>query len=99
MSSNRIPLNPTLRPNITDRENAWNLVPGDIVENWKPHHLVVGSKDATGLQRAEKMYYVPCVHCGRHVGRIKAEGAVKACELHNCTEISGLRRESGFDGR
>ena len=94
-----MPLNLTLRPNITHRESAWDLVPGDIVENWQPHHLVVGSRDATGLQREEKMYYVPCVRCGRHVGRIKAEGIVEACERHNCAEFKRLRRESGFDGR
>lgn len=85
----------TLRPNISERESAWDLVPGDIVERWKPNHLVVGSRDATGLQREEKMYYVPCVRCGRHVGRIKAEGVIEACERHNCAEFKRLRRETG----
>lgn len=99
MSIDKILQNLTLKPNITDRENAWNLVPGDIVEEWQPHHLVVGSRDATDLQREEKMYYVPCVRCGRHVGRIKTEGIVEACKRHNCAEFKRLRRESSIDGR
>ena len=85
--------NITLRPNITEKESAWNLVPGDIVERWRRNHLVVGSRDATGLQHEEKMYYVPCVLCGRHVGRIRAEGVVDACEHHNCAEFKRLGRE------
>ena len=64
MSDNKVPPNLTLRPNITDKEFAWNLVPGDIVEKWQPYHLVVDSRNATTLQREEKMYYVPCVLCG-----------------------------------
>lgn len=96
MNNDETPPNLTLRPNITDKENAWNLVPGDIVEKWQRYHLVVGSRDATDLQREEKMYYVPCVRCGRHVGRIKSEGIVEACERHNCAEFKRLRREPGF---
>ena len=85
--------NLTLRPNITEKESAWHLVPGDIVERWKPNHLVVGSRDATCLQYEEKMYYVQCVFCGRHVGRIKAEGVVDVCERHNCPEFNRLQRK------
>lgn len=99
MNNDKTLPNLTLRPNITDKENAWNLVPGDIVEKWQPYHLVVSSRDATGLQREEKMYYVPCVRCGRHVGRIKSEGIVDACERYNCAEFKRLQRESGFIGR
>lgn len=84
--------NLALRPNITEKENAWNLVPGDIVEHWMPHYLSVGSREATQLQREERMYYAPCVFCGRHIGRIKVEGAVETCARNNCEESNRPRK-------
>ena len=85
--------NVTLRPNITENDSAWNLVPGDIVELWSPTYLVVSSREATDLQREEKMYYVPCVYCRRLVGRIMTEGVVEACKRHKCPEFNRVRQE------
>jgi len=82
--------NIALKPNITERENAWNLVPGDIVERWNPNHLTAHSREATDLQNEEKMYYKPCALCGRHEGRIKREGPVQTCRDHNCPEIHNI---------
>ena len=86
----------TLRPNITEREEAWKLVPGDIVEQWSPDHMRADRTDATPLQREERTYYEPCVFCGRYVGRIKQEGPVAACEANACPERSRqpARRET-----
>lgn len=84
MDRDKVPSNVALRSNITERENAWDLVPGDIVEGWEPSYLVVSSKQATDLQREEKMYYAPCAYCGRHIDRINLEGPVKACEGRPC---------------
>ena len=92
MNSDKRPANLALRPNITEWRHAWNLVPGDIVERWKPNYLSPDAKDATDLQHEEKMYYVPCCFCGRHVGRIRAEGPVDACELNPCPETQRRRR-------
>ncbi len=76
----------TLRPNITERENAWTLVPGDIVEQWRPSHMRADFTEASALQREEKMYYAPCTFCGRPIGRIKQEGPVAMCERYGCPE-------------
>ena len=84
--------NLSLRPNITEHENAWNLVPGDIVERWKPNYLLADTNEATALQREEKMYYVACCFCGRHEGQIKADGPVDACERNRCPEVRRHRR-------
>lgn len=84
--------NVTLRPNITEKDSAWNLVPGDIIELWNPTYLAVSAREATDLQREEKMYYVPCAYCRRYVSRIKAEGAVEACKRHRCPEFNRVLR-------
>ena len=92
MSDDKRPTNLALRPNITEHQYAWNLVPGDIVERWNRNYLLADAKEATALQREEKMYYAPCCFCGRHVGRIKAEGPVDACERSPCPEAQRRRR-------
>lgn len=93
MRENHNATNVTLRPNITEKDSAWNLVPGDIVELWYPTYLAVGSREATDLQREERMYYVPCVYCHRLVGRIMTEGVVEACKLQKCPEFNRIERE------
>ena len=83
--------NVTLRPNITDREDAWTRVPGDIVEQWEQNFLDARYREPTDLQREERDYYRPCSLCGRHVGRIKLEGPVHACERNACPERNRSR--------
>lgn len=78
--------NIALRPNITERKDAWTLVPGDIVEHWRPDHLTRHSTEAAVLQREEKMYYRRCALCGRHVGQIKLEGPARICFDSRCPE-------------
>src|SRR3954451_6003149 len=58
---------------------AWHLVPGEIVETWRPGHLR-GPLSATQRQRDEKGLYLSCTLCGRRTHEIAREG----CELANC---------------
>ncbi len=74
-----------IRSNVSDVEN-WTLVPGDIVEMWKPNFLTKHSHDATELQHAEKMYYATCSFCRRTIYAIREQGAVDACRIHHCGE-------------
>ena len=92
MSDYKMSVNVVLRSNITAQGDAWTLVPGDIVEQWKPNHLVVGAIDATLLQREEKGYYVLCAYCKRHVSRIKVDGPVEDCKHYRCSEITRRNR-------
>ena len=73
-----------LRSNITWREEEWDLVPGEIVEKYRPHHL--DSRLRTNpRQISEKMYYVPCSVCKRNIYEINRNG---------CNEISCARSRS-----
>jgi hypothetical protein len=60
-------------------DRAWNLVPGEIVETWRPGHLQ-GPLSATRRQRDEKGLYLSCTLCGRLTHQIAREG----CEAANC---------------
>jgi molecular chaperone DnaK len=65
-----------LRSNVTRREEAWQLVPGDVVKNYKPGWLDVRGS-ATSLQVAESLYYAPCATCRRSTFECEWDG----CEL------------------
>ena len=65
---------------------AWTLVPGDIVELWKPSFVRVDFDDATEFQREERMYYVPCAFCHRTVYEISQQGANEVCARYACGE-------------
>lgn len=69
-----------LRSNVVSRPSAWEVVPGDIVEQWRPNWFDRRSTDATQRQRDEKDYYRDCALCKRSVSRINAEGCVD-CRL------------------
>ena len=73
----------SLRSNISDKEN-WALVPGDIVENWKPNWLVKEWGGSTKFQQYEKMYYEPCTICHRTSYQITNDGPVQHCRDYNC---------------
>lgn len=77
--------NVALRSNILHNQ-AWTLVPGDIVELWKPSFLRVDFDDATEFQREERMYYVPCAFCHRTVYEIRQQGANEVCARYACGE-------------
>jgi len=79
----------SLRSNVAATED-WTLVPGDIVENWKPGFLVTDSRDATDLQRDEKMYYALCAFCRRTIYEIRREGPIETCKRNRCSEATGL---------
>lgn len=75
----------TLRSNVSDVER-WTLVPGDIVELWKPNFLVKDSRESSEFQHDEKMYYVRCAFCRRTIYEIRQQGPVDACSRHRCGE-------------
>ena len=75
-----------LRSNITNATN-WRLVPGDIIERWQPNiWSEYYSKEASQLQREEKMYYERCSHCQRTLYEIRRHGPVQACSQTGCPE-------------
>jgi hypothetical protein len=60
-----------VRSNVTRGLYDWDLVvPGEIVQNHHP----TADQFLTPLQRAEKMYYVPCSECGRTIYEIERDG-------------------------
>lgn len=69
-----------LRSNVIGRSSAWEVVPGDIVERWRPNWFDRRSTDATQRQRDEKDYYRDCSLCKRSISRIDAEGC-QECRL------------------
>jgi len=77
--------NVALRSNVLEFEN-WTLVPGDIVEVWKPNFLVADSREPPEFQRDEKMYYAKCVFCRRTIYEISEQGPVDDCRRHRCGE-------------
>lgn len=68
-----------LRSNVTRREDAWQLVPGDEVAKYKPGWFDVRGS-ATRLQVMERLYYAPCATCRRTGFECQWEG----CELPLC---------------
>src|SRR3954447_21883765 len=60
---------------ITDnaaREAASGLIPGEIIEQYKPHWLSM--RGARHRQRAENGYYAPCSYCERRAHEIGRDG-------------------------
>jgi hypothetical protein len=69
-----------LRSNVVGNQSAWQAVPGDIIEQWRPNWFDRRSANATQRQRDEKDYYRDCSLCKRSVSRINAEGC-QECRL------------------
>lgn len=62
-----------LRSNVVDRDDAWDLVPGEVLADRRPD-LMRKPNRPTQLQVSERMYYVPCGVCGRTINLIMREG-------------------------
>jgi hypothetical protein len=60
-----------LRSNISLEKNGWHLVPGETVERYVPKFTQI---KLTSRQEAERIYYVPCVTCGRLIYDINLNG-------------------------
>jgi len=62
-----------LRSNVSLFEDAWDLVPGDVIKTYRNRYLY--HRDTlTAFQVKEAMYYAPCSNCGLFINRIKVEG-------------------------
>jgi actin-like ATPase involved in cell morphogenesis len=79
-----------LRANIANIEN-WKLIPGDIVEQWQPNFWSQYSKEATQLQREERMYYERCSYCDRTLFEIQQGGPVDMCFEMGCPEERAVK--------
>lgn len=62
-----------LRSNVVATDDAWHLVPGEVVAEWRPDLMRQPSRP-TQLQIDERMYYVPCSVCRRTINLIMREG-------------------------
>src|SRR4051794_9045343 len=63
-----------LRSNVVMASDAalWDLVPGEIVEDYRPHRL--SRAGASRRQRDEKGYYLECSYCERLAHEIGRDG-------------------------
>src|SRR5687768_14281502 len=75
----RLRSNVVLAGNASREDPAWDLVPGEIVETYKPHRL--SAPGANRRQRAEAGYYRPCSYCDRYAHQIGHDG----CDDPRCT--------------
>jgi len=80
-----------LRSNVTRDADAWHLVPGELVERYRPGFLgTSGPRDSR--QHLEKMYYVPCARCRRYISEIRVEGCNRCSEGPSASEVEAARR-------
>jgi actin-like ATPase involved in cell morphogenesis len=66
-------------PERGSHDEMWRLVPGDLVDAWRPHYFDIRHRTATERQLQERNFYVPCARCKRRISQIKAEGPVDGC--------------------
>lgn len=69
-----------LRSNVTDKRQGWQLVPGDVIETWRPNWFDRRHSSASKLQYDERNYYRPCATCKRTTCDIFLKGCL-ACNL------------------
>ena len=81
-----------VRSNVTARENAWDLVPGEIVQNYVPGYLDPRHYPPEH-QVQEYMYYVPCTNCHRTVYEINRDG----CDAPECLQMRQARQARDAD--
>lgn len=62
-----------IRSNVVFDGEAWELVPGEIVERYRRDHFAHPNA-RRGRQHDEKMYYAPCSRCHRTIDIINLEG-------------------------
>lgn len=65
-------------------EELWQLVPGDIVVEWKPSHFDNRTTAASMMQNDEMAFYIPCSRCKRLLSRIRLDGPVEKCRGRPC---------------
>ena len=68
-------------------DQLWKLIPGDLVDRWRPGYFDTRNNAATLRQKAERNFYVPCATCGRRISQIIAEGLGPKCSSR-CTRTS-----------
>jgi molecular chaperone DnaK len=81
-----------LRSNVTDQAQNWHLVPGDVIETWRPNWFDRRSRDASARQREERDYYRRCATCKRTSCQITFDGCIE-CKLP--PSPSGLGSRTG----
>jgi hypothetical protein len=62
-----------IRSNVVLSGDSWDLVPGEIVTNYRRGHFKQPNRPPL-RQRDERMYYVPCGICGRSIVEINLTG-------------------------
>ncbi|KQP91937.1 hypothetical protein ASF57_05505 [Methylobacterium sp. Leaf117] len=72
------------RPEAGPHPDLWRLVPGDIIEIWRPGHFDNRTATASSRQDTEKQFYIPCSRCKRRISVILAEGPVEECRTYRC---------------
>lgn len=77
-----------LRPNVTSDSDAWQLVPGDIVTNYRPNHFDKRNSEVPAKQRDEQTYYARCSICHRTIMEIKLQG----CPNPRCSAAEPLHQ-------
>ncbi len=65
-----------LQSDARPRDDWWRLVPGDLVEFYKPGFL--SRPGASGRQRSENGYYLECSYCQRLSHEISLNGCSNA---------------------
>jgi hypothetical protein len=60
-----------IRSNVAEGLHAWHAVPGEVVQDHRPD---MADQSLTQKQRDEKMYYKPCLKCGRSIYEIERDG-------------------------
>ena len=71
----RTPGEVRIRGNVAVTKDDWGGVPGEIVGYYRRGHTL------SRRQRDEKMYYSPCVGCGRNIYLIERDGCDRCSEL------------------
>lgn len=66
--NDQLPPGLMVRANITIDNNAWDLVPGEVLKDYNDKH-VFHRKTMTDVQRKEYVRYMPCSVCGSRWGK------------------------------
>ncbi|WP_170755624.1 Hsp70 family protein [Ruegeria lacuscaerulensis] len=79
------------------KDEMWKLVPGDLVEKWKPTYFDTRNRMATPRQLEERIFYVPCSRCRRTASQIAAEGPVSVCRATCGFDLVAKGAPQGLD--
>ena len=64
---------------VRTKDQHWQVVPGDLVDKWKPHFFNRQSTKATLRQMEERNFYIKCEICNRSITTINREGRSEKC--------------------